>query len=394
MFQSFFFSKILIDYKIYSSVNNLPESWDTLPHDDMFLKTAFLKAQEHSCPKNITPQYVGVFKAEVLVGIAIIQRVEMYLEDIFRNTNDRYLTRKSKQLISKIVRGNALIIGNIMHTGQHGLYINIKEVGYKDYLNQVSLAIKTIQSQIKQNANKKVRLIAFKDYFEEDVIHNNNLFFNKERLYKVQVQPNMVFTIPQSWSTIEDYTMAFTKKYRDRYKSARKKGKLLIKRELSLNDLSVLQFDIFQLYKNVSDNARVNSFILSDTHFKTLKEELKDDFKVFGYYLDQELVGFFTLILNNKTLETYFLGYNHKFQNKHQIYLNMLFDMAQFGIENSCNQIVYARTAMEIKSSVGAKPKTMHIYMKHTNFIANLMLKLIVKYLNPVTKWVERNPFK
>lgn len=76
------------------------------------------------------------------------------------------------------------------------------------------------------------------------------------------------------------------------------------------------------------------------------------------------------------------------------MYLNMLFDMAQYGIENRYKSIVYARTAMEIKSSVGAKPKTMKIYMKHTNFLANSMLKLIVKYLNPVTKWVERHPFK
>ncbi|APX98932.1 GNAT family N-acetyltransferase [Lacinutrix venerupis] len=383
-----------LQVKIYNKVSQLPDSWNALPNNDVFLKTPFLSALEQSSPKNITSYYIAFFKAKELVGIAIIQRVEMYLKDIFRNNKDKYLTQKTKQLISKIVRGNTLVIGNIMHTGQHGLYFNIKEISYKEYLEQLSLVIDEIKTNLKQEQNKKIRLIAFKDYFKNDVIHNNQDFFNTQKLYKVQVQPNMVFNIPESWNTLENYTSSFTKKYRDRFKSAKKKGAQITKQELTIKELNMLESKMYQLYKNVSDNARVNTFILNQNHFKILKRELKDNFKVFGYFLEEELVGFYTLILNNSTLETYFLGYNHKYQHKNQLYLNMLFDMAQFGIKNNFKKIVYARTAMEIKSSIGAKPKPMYIYMKHTNFVANSMLKLIVKYLNPTIKWKERHPFK
>lgn len=383
-----------LQVKIYNKVSQLPDSWNALPNNDVFLKTPFLSALEQSSPKNITSHYIAFFKAKELVGIAIIQRVEMYLKDIFRNNKDKYLTQKTKQLISKIVRGNTLVIGNIMHTGQHGLYFNIKEISYKEYLEQLSLVIDEIKTNLKQEQNKKIRLIAFKDYFKNDIIHNNQDFFNTQKLYKVQVQPNMVFNIPESWNTLENYTSAFTKKYRDRFKSAKKKGAQITKQELTIKELNMLESKMYQLYKNVSDNARVNTFILNQNHFKILKRELKDNFKVFGYFLEEELVGFYTLILNNSTLETYFLGYNHKYQHKNQLYLNMLFDMAQFGIKNNFKKIVYARTAMEIKSSIGAKPKPMYIYMKHTNFVANSMLKLIVKYLNPTIKWKERHPFK
>lgn len=383
-----------LQVKIYNKVSQLPDSWNALPNNDVFFKKPFLSALEQSSPKNITSYYIAFFKAKELVGIAIIQRVEMYLKDIFRNNKDKYLTQKTKQLISKIVRGNTLVIGNIMHTGQHGLYFNIKEISYKEYLEQLSLVIDEIKTNLKQEQNKKIRLIAFKDYFKNDIIHNNQDFFNTQKLYKVQVQPNMVFNIPESWNTLENYTSAFTKKYRDRFKSAKKKGAQITKQELTFKELNMLESKMYQLYKNVSDNARVNTFILKQNHFKILKRELKDNFKVFGYFLEEELVGFYTLILNNSTLETYFLGYNHKYQHKNQLYLNMLFDMAQFGIKNNFKKIVYARTAMEIKSSIGAKPKTMYIYMKHTNFVANSMLKLIVKYLNPTIKWKERNPFK
>jgi hypothetical protein len=88
------------------------------------------------------------------------------------------------------------------------------------------------------------------------------------------------------------------------------------------------------------------------------------------------------------------LGYNSEYQYKNQLYLNMLYDMVSFGIENKFSSIVYARTAMVIKSSVGAKPKNMIIYMKHTNWIMNTLLKYIFKLMNPKQDWKERHPFK
>lgn len=105
------------------------------------------------------------------------------------------------------------------------------------------------------------------------------------------------------------------------------------------------------------------------------------------------MVGFYTLLLNNSTLETYFLGYDSEHQYKNQLYLNMLYDMAKYGIENKFSTIVYARTAMEIKSSVGAKPKPMVMYLKHTNGLINIMLKQVFRLMNPKQNWKERHPF-
>ena len=123
------------------------------------------------------------------------------------------------------------------------------------------------------------------------------------------------------------------------------------------------------------------------TIFINLKSNLKDGFKVFGYYCNDELIGFFTLILNNKSLETYFLGYDENHQYNNQLYLNMLYDMAKFGIENNFSSVVYARTAMEIKSSVGAKPEPMLMYLKHTNLLMNTLFKYIFGFMNPTQKW-------
>ena len=100
------------------------------------------------------------------------------------------------------------------------------------------------------------------------------------------------------------------------------------------------------------------------------------------------------LIQNKKTLETYFLGYDSEHQYSNQLYLNMLYDMLKFGIENRFKTIIYARTAMEIKSSVGAEAKPMLVYLKHTNAIMNALLKQIFKLMNPSQDWEPRHPFK
>ncbi|WP_397364165.1 GNAT family N-acetyltransferase [Olleya sp. R77988] len=385
----------MIDFKIYNSVNQLPDSWDDLHTNDLFLKTPFLKSLEQSCPKNIHSNYIAIFKKDVLVGIAIIQRVEMYIEDVFRKTTDNTLKRFGKAIIAKIVRGNALIVGNLMHTGQHGLYFNTKKINQTVFLDTIFKVIDTLTIQIKKEYKKNIRIVGFKDYFESDTIIKNEAIFTNNHLYKVQVQPNMILHIPKEWNTFDDYVFTLRKKYKQRYKSAFKKAVDITKKELSLEDIDLFSAQIYSLYKNVSDNAKVNSFVLHDRHFFSLKKQLKDNFKLFGYYLNEELVGFYTLIINNNKLETYFLGYNPGLQHQHQLYLNMLYDMLKFGIENKLETVVYARTAMEIKSSVGAKPFTMFIYMKHTNnFIANSALKFIVKTLNPIKEWVERHPFK
>ncbi|WP_040252831.1 hypothetical protein [Psychroserpens mesophilus] len=381
-------------FKLYHSTADLPESWDTLPVQDIFLKTSFLRALEQSSPANISTYFLGVFSSETLVGIAIIQRVEMYLDDVFRKTSHQFFKRFGKFLISKIVKGNALIVGNLMHTGQHGLYCNTEYISEEVYLHQISQGLDALKKVIKDKFNKKIRIIGFKDYFENDSIHMNQAFFKNENLFKARVQPNMIFQVRTTWTSPEHYIADFNKKYRRRYKTARKKSQDIICKEFCLDDIENFSDAIYNLYENVSDNAGVNSFKLHHNHFYQLKQQLQDNFKIYGYFLNENLIGFYSFIKNYDKLETYFLGYNQELQHQYQMYLNMLFDMASFGIQHQYKEVVFARTAMEIKSSIGARPFDMYIYLKHTNnFMANMLLKLVVKYANPVRDWDERHPF-
>ena len=380
-------------FKIFNSVDNLPNQWDNLVVHDIFLQSKYLKALKNASPDNIELCYVGIFDDDQLVGVAIIQRVQLYLKDMFRNTEVSCFKEFIQDAVSKVLKGNILVVGNITHTGQHGLFFLEEKIAKKKFLNLVFEAAETIKKAIKEKTNKTIRVIMFKDYFQNDSIHLENAFFNAHKLHKVTVQPNMVMNINSDWLKQEDYINSLNKKYKKRFKTARTKLNGIICSELDLESINTNSNRLHKLYLNVSNNAKFNTFILPENHFYSLKLQLKDYFRVFGYYLNEELIGFFTLILNGKHLETYFLGYDAEHQYQNQLYLNMLYNMLGFGINNKFKTVVYARTAMEIKSSVGAKPEAMIVYIKHTNSFMNAVLKQIFGLMNPKQKWEERHPF-
>lgn len=384
----------MIHFKLYTTVQELPSDWDRLVAHDIFLQKAYLRGLDKASPTNIRCYYLGIFADKTLVGVAIIQRVALYLEDIFRNYKDSCYKQKFKHFVSRFLKGNMLVVGNLMHTGQHGFYFDANSISQREFLETVYSGLKEFMVRIKKQNKKHVRIIVFKDYFSEDFIHLENDFFQTRKIHKVSVQPNMILNIRPYWANLDDYASELNKKYRQRYKVARKKAVNISKSELDCVELERECDLIYALYKTVSDNAKINTFILPKDHFLDLKRELGPNFKVFGYYLEGKLIGFYTLILNNKVLETYFLGYDEVHQYSNQLYLNMLYDMLGFAISNTFESIVFARTAMEIKSSIGAKPKEMFLYLKHTNRFMNALLEYIFKLMNPSQEWEERHPFK
>ncbi|WP_283636268.1 hypothetical protein [Aquaticitalea lipolytica] len=227
----------MIHFNIYKYSNELPLDWDDFVRHDIFLQSSYFKALEIVSPNNISWFYLGIFNNEKLVGVAIIQRVELYLEDIFRNYKDSCFKQKFKHFISKFLKGNMLVVGNLMHTGQHGIYFDTNKITQKDFLETVYKAIYELKNIIKKEHKKRIRIIMLKDYFKKDTIHFEKPFFHALNLHKVSVQPNMIMNVEPNWNDFEAYLLDLNKKYRQRYKVARKKAGNIIKKELTLEDV-------------------------------------------------------------------------------------------------------------------------------------------------------------
>ena len=204
----------------------------------------------------------------------------------------------------------------------------------------------------------------------------------------------MILNLCPEWKTKEDYSAALTKKYRDQFKRAQKKIQGINCIALEYEEILHFEEQLYALYHHVAINAPFNTFFLAKNHFSTFKKQVGDRFLLFGYFYEDKLIGFHTLLLNGTTLETYFLGYDAAIQKEKMVYLNMLYNMIAFGIENQLERIIFGRTAMEIKSSIGALPIPMYGFMYHTQPIINRFVPKFFKNLQPPAPFELRHPFK
>jgi hypothetical protein len=126
-----------------------------------------------------------------------------------------------------------------------------------------------------------------------------------------------------------------------------------------------------------------------------LKKELGDNLHVTGYFKNDHLVGFYTWVIDGKKLDSHFIGLEPTLNLRHQIYLNILLDLAKDAIIHRASSLYYYRTALEIKSSIGARPHDMWCYFRHNNWLLNkYFIPTAFKYFVPKPQWVQRHPFK
>lgn len=378
-----------IQFTFYSKVSKLPENWNSLAVNNIFLSKEYLEVLEKSAPNNMSCFFIGFYIEDNLVGIALSQFLNLNLLKSFGD-RDKCVKSSVRNFIFKNFCSHVLLIGNNMLTGQNAFAFS-EGIDKKDIALGLLNAMNELKANI-QSSGKKVHITSLKDYENTDIVA-----FEKELnkdYFQFSTQPNMVFTILENWKTEQDYINALSKKYRDQYKRARKKAAGIEKRKLNLQEIIAHEEEIYELYFHVAQNAPFNTFFLAKNHFRVFKEILKDKFLFYGYFIDNKLIGFNTLIKNGAAMDTYFLGYDESIQKEKMLYLNMLYDMIAYSINKGFHEIVFARTALEIKSSVGAKPVEVYGFIKHETKLIDRCIKAIFNYLEPKTEWQERNPFK
>lgn len=381
--------KPLFSFRIYTQTAQLPDKWNDVAAHNVFLLRDYLFVLEQSAPANMVCHYIGIFENDQLVGVALSQFLDLNALASF-GERDKCIKSAVRNFLFKKLSSNVLVIGNNMLTGQNAFSV-LESTNTDAALKALKMACKKLIADFKSKGIK-IHITTYKDFLEADIQKFATPDFAS--IFQFSTQPNMHFDIPEQWQSEQDYIDALSKKYRDQYKRARKKATGIVKQKMSLSDIIAHEDTIYNLYYHVAQNAPFNTFFLNKNHFRIFKEVLQDTFLFYGYFMDDKLIGFNTLIKNGNTMDTYFLGYDESIQRDKMLYLNMLYDMIGYSINKGYSEIIFARTALEIKSSVGAKPQKMYGLMEHSNPIINKNIAQLFGYLEPETIWQERNPFK
>lgn len=376
-------------FTIYSHLSELPQNWDEVAVSNAFLQTPYLKVLETSAPVNMQCFYIGIFEESELIGVALAQYLNLNKLESFGD-RDKCIKTAVRNFVFKNFGSHVLFLGNNMITGQNS-YAFSKPVNFSHVSEILLQGAEAIVAYFKKQ-KITIHLVSFKDFYQHsaDALKKHEF----KSIYEFNTQPNMIFELPKEWKNETDYIAAFSKKYRDQYKRAHKKCEGVQVRELSLEEITHNEERIYELYHHVAVNAPFNTFFLSKNHFSEFKKQLKEQFIVCGYFVNEKLVGFHSLLLNGTVLETYFLGYDSEIQKEKMMYLNMLYNMTEYGIRNQFEKIIFGRTALEIKSSIGAKPVMMSGFIYHRNKLINKYIGRIFTNLEPEIQWQQRNPFK
>jgi hypothetical protein len=201
----------------------------------------------------------------------------------------------------------------------------------------------------------------------------------------VKAEPFMNLQIQPSWNHFDDYLQAMSSKYRVRTNKV-----------LSTSDAYQANEWIPQCAQMLGHTLKDKTLAISpklSTMLHTFVRTMKDKFKVWGYYKNDQLCGFISAIESEHGLYAMHLGLTDD-AAKDQLYQRMMYDVIAYGIEQKDEFVCLGRTATEIKSTMGATPIENSYILYAKSKILRGLIALYAKRFHRVKPYQLRNPFK
>ncbi len=384
-----------LSYCLFRAIDAAGTDWDAAaPPHDAFLQRPYLRALEQYPPEGMGFGYVVFYCDKVPIGVAYLQTRYFQGHKSVNRAEDtgaphNRVLEELQRLALRLASWDVLICGNAFATGEHSFWYDDRHINAQQFTSLFDEAIKAAGSQLERTGCARAVTIV-KDVAPENALSPKS--FENANFHAFQIQPNMVLELP--YESFEAYLAAMSTKYRTRAKRAFKKVAELEKKELTLADMQRENARMRALYQEVAHGVGFNFAELHEQYFIALKTELPEAFRAYGYYLNGELVAFYTTLYNHANFEAHFLGYDKAHNHEYQLYLNILYDIVRLAIEQHCQRVVYARTALEIKSSVGAVGQPLYCFARHPNALTHRFLGYCIHKFKPEEVWQPRHPFK
>ena len=377
----------------FSSIDEISnEIWTQLEcENNLYFHRDFLKSIEINHSEINFYYIILVDNSNKPIALASIQIVDFYLDTVKTNFED--FIRKIKNLLRKLyILPNKkalklLISGNTFVSGEHGIFITHSQ-DKKQVIKNLAKAILHFV-----NSNNSINIDAFllKDFVNESLFITDEL--KNYNYHPFSVEPNMILEINEDWNSFEDYLNAIKTKFRVKAKKALQLSKEIIIKEVNDHNIENKLPQMTALYKKVVNNADFNLSHFNLESYKTLKSAFGEKYILKTYELDGKIIGFMSGMINQNSLDAHFVGLDYSLNRQYAIYQRMLYDYIQIAIAKKLKTLNFGRTASEIKSSVGAKPQDLTMYLRHKKGITNKIVKLFLQYIQP-SPFRQHFPFK
>lgn len=382
---------------LFQDISYLKAAWEKVqPKERQLLSFEVLKAIQEKPPVGMEMYYILLEKAGELVGLAYFQLMDLDLSNSVRKGAEPSSQRgkvyfKLKSFIRSRINIKLLVCGNFLTSGDqshHFIREDLVQEGSQFLIDTSEALLKLVSKTC-----KPLRGVVFKDLY--DYNEEQTSLFKRNNFLKSKFQPRMVFNLDPSWKSFDDYLQSITSKYRVRIKKAQSKIESFEIRSLNADEILAYDTEINTLFEEIISNVSFNALKFPEGYFANLKRNLGDEFEFFGFFKDGEFKGFYSMFHGKEELEAHYIGVRNKDNKKYKIYFNLLLELTRIGIERGYKRINFSRTAMEIKSSVGAIGEDLNCYYKHPNPVLQAFTVFLFRFLKPAkVKWTPRSPFK
>lgn len=379
-----------LGFAVFDSVCYIPENeWNAIvPEAKGLMRIPYLKAIENSSNEDERFKYVLMYDGKKVVAAAVFTIVVVSGKDYGSREATESKLGKMKGTLKEKTKLKMLICGLTHISGDHGFHYS-PEISPEEAYH--ALADVTYQIRNSEKLRGSVHLQLIKDFYEDQAIPSEQLKVFNYRKFKLD--PNMFLPIRTEWQTFEDYQGALKSKYRTRMRDMYKRGSALEKRSLSTEEIEAHFDRIQELYDNVANKAKMKINHYDTSYFVQLKRNMNDDFELTGYFLDGNMIGFRTNLFWGEHCEAHSVGVDYTFNTEYVVYQQLLADTVKRAIERKKTNVIFGRTAMEMKSNLGAVPVDMYCYMRHSEVLTNKLIKPVFYYIK-TSEWTQRNPFK
>jgi hypothetical protein len=386
--------------RIIRQAASLPSDWDRLLGDRQLpMSQAYLVALEQGAPADLGFAYLLFYREGQAVGLASFQLMEFqagqHLQALQQPATGDWVRRAWQVLkrgLANRLRAKLIICGAAQFTGPYGFAFDERRVPPSRQASLLDEGIGLLAERLAAQGWQPDGVLV-KD-FDQRQLDALQPALAAQGYATCAFQPNMVLPLRPEWTSFEDYLAAMSSKYRVRARRAFKKAAQVACVELDEENIRRHLPQLHELYASVAASSEFNLIDLPTDYFLRLKNALPDEFRLFAYFREQTLIGFFTTLRNGTELEAHFMGFQAAENRERQLYLNMLYEIVRLAIEEEkASKVSFARTAMEIKSSVGAVPEQAYCGIRHFSRPVNRIVPLLVDYLAPPSDWRQRRPF-
>lgn len=375
----------------FSTIEEIPSQiWEDLDCTaNIYFNPDFLISIEKNHPEITFSYIVLVDEANKPTAFASLKMIDFQLNSIKNDFEFLKNIGRKLHLFPDKKPLKLLICGNTFVSGEHGVFIK-KNQDKKAIVKELAESINHFVNSDKK-LKKEIDAFLIKDFAKESLFITDVL--KDFKYHPFLVEPNMQLQLNENWQSFDDYLAAMKTKFRVKAKKAYKQSTRIKIEDVTDENIAQMLPKMTDLYQKVALNADFNLGNFNLETYKLLKEKFGDNYILKTYWLQDKIVGFISGIINETSLDAHFVGIDYQLNREHAIYQRMLYEYIEIAIDKKLKNINFGRTASEIKSSVGAIPQDLTMYLRHKKSITNKILKLFLQRVQP-TPFQQKFPFK